>query len=404
MKQNIKRDKYVALQKGTVIAILTGFFVLLVVLLNRTNVAKGLGQAGSMQVQYEHATVLKITQQSLKKDPDTGYQNGTQMLQIRIDSGKYQSNVLTIKNYLSNYSNVVATQGGTLVVRVSGLEQKPDVAVFSYYRAPYIYALIILFFIVLSIVGGRRGIRSAASLVVSFLCILFIYIPSVLRGASPLLMALIIAGYITLVSMIFLSGFSRKTWTAIIGTLAGVLFSAGIAVLSGALMHLNGFNSPESETLIQLSGLAKIQVGGVLFGGIIIAALGAIIDIAVSIASSMDELNRHAPDMGTHALFASGMNIGRDMVGTMANTLILAFAGSSMMELLLIVSNNIPYNQLLNTPWIGIEVIESLSGSIGVILTVPLIAYIGAKLIPVLSVKEKPKNVFVAFARQKKPF
>lgn len=377
--------------KVGIAAALTAFFIILIVLLNRTNPAKGLGQSGSMPVEYDRAMVVKVEAQSLKQKPETGYQNGTQTLQVHIESGKYKGKVLTVKNYLSDYNNVMGVQGKTLIVRLSGSEQHPDIAVFAYYRAPYIYAMLILFFGVLWAVGGRRGLRSVLSLVVSFLCILFIYIPSVLRGASPILIALIIAAYITLVSMFLLAGFTRKAFTAIVGTLAGVLVSIGLALLAGTVMHLNGFNTPDAESLVQLAGLAKIHVGGILFGGIVISALGAIIDVAVSIASAMDEVRRRAPQTGTRVLFASGINIGRDMVGTMANTLILAFAGSSIIDLLLISSNNIPYNQLMNTPWVGIEVIESISGSIGVILTVPLIAYIGSRLLPVLRAPEKAR-------------
>ena len=125
----------------------------------------------------------------------------------------------------------------------------------------------------------------------------------------------------------------------------------------------------------------KIQIDSLLVAGIIISALGAVMDIAISISSSIYELHQANPKLGTGALLRSGMNIGRDAMGTMANTLILAFVGSSLNMLLLIYSYGIPFSQLINTDLIGVEIIQGIAASVGIVLTVPVVALIGSQII-----------------------
>ncbi|ADU27749.1 YibE/F family protein [Ethanoligenens harbinense] len=371
-------------------AALAGVLIIFLFIANWKNTNAGLSQSGTQSVTYEHATVLQVLSQSLKEDKHTGFRNGVQSLQVRLDSGSLQTEVFTVTNYLTNYGNILLSKGQSFIARVTEPGNgKHEVSIYSYYRAPYIYFLVFLFFAALWAVGGKRGLRSAAGLLLSFVCIVFIYLPLILQGWQPMLVAILISVYITVTNLLLLAGFSQKALAAICGTLAGVGAAAVVALASGALAHVNGFNTSEAETMVQLAGLSKANIGGVLFGGIIIAALGAVIDVAMSMASAMNELRETNPSISASGLFRSGMNIGRDMVGSMANTLILAFAGSSMMELLLIYSNGVPYNEMLNAPWVAIELIESLSGSIAIICMIPLMAFAASRLL-LLHVPETP--------------
>lgn len=123
-----------------------------------------------------------------------------------------------------------------------------------------------------------------------------------------------------------------------------------------------------------------IKIKGLFICGVLIAALGAIMDVAMSIASAVEELHSVNKDLTTKELFTRGMNIGRDAMGTMANTLILAFAGTSLNMMILIYSYHIPYLQLLNTDYVAIEIISAICGSMGIIVTVPLVAWISSVL------------------------
>ena len=151
------------------------------------------------------------------------------------------------------------------------------------------------------------------------------------------------------------------------------------------ITHLSGFSTNEADTLIQIAGATHMKVGELLFAAILISSVGAIMDIAISIASSVNELSLRNNGLTAKDLFNSGMNVGRDMMGTMANTLIIAFTGTSLNLLVLLYSWNVTYYQLINTNMIGIYIIQAVSGSIAVILTVPLVSFFSSQLIPVLS-------------------
>jgi uncharacterized membrane protein len=151
------------------------------------------------------------------------------------------------------------------------------------------------------------------------------------------------------------------------------------------LAHLSGFNVEEAETLIVIASHTNMKVGDLLFAGILIAALGAVMDVAMSIASSIHEVAETNPQLTPKKLFTSGLNVGRDLMGTMANTLILAFTGSSLNSLILIYSYQVDYHQLMNMNLIGIAIIQGMSGSIAIILTVPIVALLASRLIPVFS-------------------
>lgn len=381
--------KVAAMWKIGVVVLLAAVLAVWAFLLNRNGPRTDLSQTGSLHVEYAHAKVLAVTSQSLTKDPDTGYQIGTQKLQLRINSGTYRNEVDYVENTLNNYDNIVAHVGQTLIVRISSpANSAHSITVFSYDRAPVLFALLAVLLALLFLVGGWRGVGSAIGLGASFVCIVFIYIPMVLRGFSPVLGALFITFFVASITLILLAGFTRKALTAMLGTMSGIVLALLLSLASGALLHLNGFNLEDAEVLVQLAG-KRVQVGTLFFGGILISSLGAILDIAMSIVSSMDELYRSNPSISSRELFRSGFRISRDMVGTMVNTLILAFAGSSMMGLMLICSNNVSFNQLINANWIGTEAIASVSGGIAIILIAPLIAFVGARLIP-LRLQHKP--------------
>ena len=159
-----------------------------------------------------------------------------------------------------------------------------------------------------------------------------------------------------------------------IGCLCGL---AGVLVLG--MGGLNGFNLSEAEELVLRAGDSKLHISGLLVSGILIASLGAVMDVAMSIASSCNELRELNPNLTRAELFRSGMNIGRDAMGTMANTLILAFAGASLNMLILFRVYDYPLIQIANTDAMAVEVIRGVAGSIGIVLTVPLVALLSSR-------------------------
>lgn len=146
----------------------------------------------------------------------------------------------------------------------------------------------------------------------------------------------------------------------------------------GHFAGISGLNVSDIESLNYVAQYCKLQIGGLLFAGIIISALGAVMDVGMSISSTIAEIHIKKPTATTKELFISGIHVGRDMMGTMSNTLILAFVGGSITTLMLNYAYNLPVNQLMNSYNIGIEIMQGLSGSLGIVLTVPITAIISA--------------------------
>ena len=210
------------------------------------------------------------------------------------------------------------------------------------------------------------------------MAIFMIYIPLIYRGFSPFWAAVIITIITTIVTMYLISGIAVKTLCAILGTVIGVLLAGLSAWLFGRVADIDGYNVSNIETLAYVGQITNIQIGGLLFSGILIASLGAVMDVAMSVSSAISEIHDKAPQLGCLELFKSGMNVGRDMMGTMSNTLILAFVGSAVSELVINYAYNLPFRQIINSYNIGIEIMQGVSGSIGVILTVPAVAVVTA--------------------------
>ena len=169
-----------------------------------------------------------------------------------------------------------------------------------------------------------------------------------------------------------MGGPTRKTLVATAGTVAGVVMAGVAAALFSAATGITGWNVSDIESLMTLWSTADIQVGGLLFSGLLISSLGATMDVAMSIASSMAEVQAQTPDISRRALFQAGMRVGRDMMGTDSNTLILAFAGGSVSMLVLDYAYDLPWLQIINSNNIGIAVMQGLAGSFGVVLSVPV--------------------------------
>ena len=181
--------------------------------------------------------------------------------------------------------------------------------------------------------------------------------------------------------MYLIGGPTKKTCAATLGTLAGVVLAGLSAWCFSKASGISGYNVSDIETLMTLWNTNRIQVGGLLFSGLLISCLGAVMDVAMSISSAIDEIYKQNTSLSSQRnLFKAGMRVGRDMMGTDSNTLILAFAGSSVSTLLLDYAYDLPYQQIINSNNIGIAIMQGLAGSFGIVLSVPLTVLICAVL------------------------
>lgn len=351
-------------------------------------------QNGSASVNYEKAKVISVKNKNLKKSinlSDTYF--GSQEVTVKILSGKHKGDTKILANYLTDIHNVFTKEGMTIIIDIDSVNNTTySGTVYSYYRAPVEYGFIIFFFLVLCIIGGKKGIKSILGIIFTFICIIFLFIPMIFNGYSPIWTSFLIIILTTCVSLFLLSGWTAKTLSAILGTILGVTIAGIIAIIFGNLAHLTGLNGQNAETLSLISTKSGMQVQGLLLASILISSLGAVLDLSMSIASSIQEIYIANPELTLNQLFKSGMNVGKDMMGTMANTLLLAFTGSSLTMIIVIYSYNVSFTQLMNMDMVSIEIIQGITGSIAVILIVPIIAMISAKLIPSVLHVDKNKS------------
>lgn len=350
----------------------------------------------SSQLIFVPAKVTTVLEDDAQPDWENseGRRIGTQELEIRILSGRHKGEVLPLTNYLSALFNVDVGVGDRIIVRLITQEDGSYYAsLFNYDRALVMGGALLVFCAVLVLLGGRKGVRALLGLVFTLVCLWFLLIPGLIRGLPAIPLTIAVAAVCAAASLILLDGPSRKSLCAILGCVGGVAAAGLFAALVGALTPMDGFNMSEAENLLLYGAEKGLSIRGLLVCGVLVAALGAVMDVAMSIASAAWELREHNDGLSRRELFRSGMNIGRDAMGTMANTLILAFAGSSFNLLILIQIYDIPFLQLANTDFLCIEMLQSVAGSMGILLTVPLVAAISAYLMaPGAGVQHRSKH------------
>lgn len=349
--------------------------------INRANENETTPDSGRLV--YAPAKVTAVLSDNAQEDFENaeGRRVGDQELEIQILSGDHKDEIMTVTNYMSALFNVDVQQGDRIIVRIMTDENGSYYAsVFNYDRGIVLGGFLLIFFILLGALGGKKGLGALAGLLLTLGCIWFILIPCLLRGVPAIPVTIAVSAVAAAAGLIFLNGYSKKTFCAVCGCVGGVLVSGIAAAVVGSLSPMNGFNMQEAENLILYGADQGLKVSGLLVCGVLISALGAVMDVALGIASSVWEMKEQNPDASVGSLFRSGMQIGKDAMGTMANTLILAFAGSSLNMLILVQTYNIPFLQLINTDSIALEVVQSVAGSIGILLTVPLVALISARL------------------------
>ena len=253
---------------------------------------------------------------------------------------------------------------------------------FDFVRIYQVMLLGVVFFGLILFFGRRKGLTAIIALGFTFASIFFVFIPAILSGRNIYATTFILCTYAILFTLLLVIGPNKKALAATLGCLGGVLFSGLLMLLMNTVLRLTGFSDQSAQQLFALPTPSPINLRAIIFAGVIIGAMGAIMDVAMSIASALWEIQITGGGTNFADFFRSGINIGRDIMGTMLNTLILAYIGSSLTMILLMTDSMLPLMQLLNTEQIVVEVIRALVGSFGMLLTIPLTACICAWLYP----------------------
>ncbi|EKX97068.1 YibE/F family protein [Selenomonas sp. oral taxon 138] len=313
-------------------------------------------------------------------------------VQLRIDSGSAEGTEATITHRTLNNPafDIHPQEGDNIIVR----DENDTYAIVDYDRLPAMLFLLLGFAALLILFGGMTGLKALLVLLFAVLLIAKGLIAFILFAPSHILLwTILIGAVITLATQLIVNGRNVKSAGAIIGTIGGILVAGLLAVLAIHFTYLTGV-SEEQAGMLKALYLKDVDFRELLFSGIVLGALGAVMDVAVSIASAQYEMKLLAPKTKFQTLVSSGLNVGRDVMGTMANTLVLAYIGGALPLILLISAQpDISLLHIMNLNMIATEVVRSLIGSIGLLCAIPITAYATAFLITIRPQRKKREQL-----------
>lgn len=331
--------------------------------------------AVSPKQEFLKAKVTNIVKEGVKQI--VGQKNIYQDLQVTILEGVEKGKTVAIENggdfSIANDQKVAA--GETII-----LEKTTDgsgaihYAVYDKFRLYPVIVLLFAFCLLIVFIAGKKGIGSLLGLLISLCVIFFFIVPHMIAGEDPLLISSIGSIVILLLTSFLAHGFSRKTSLAVVSTLTALLITVFLAWFFVSLAKLSGLGSEEAYTL-QLGPTSVINLKGLLLGGIIIGTLGALNDITTTQAAAIFEMGALEKKLKFEELYDKGFAVGREHVVSLVNTLILAYAGSAFAIFIFfsLNPNHQPYWVILNSETVSEEIIRTIAGSIGLVLSVPIV-------------------------------
>lgn len=315
----------------------------------------------------EKARVLDVSELPSETEYWSGIESEAQTVTIEVLEGADKGVTATFKN---NFTQV--EKGDLVYVRhaVGGFDTETW-SIADLYRIPVLIAVGLAFLALLALFGGMQGLRALASLAGSLVLIFYLLIPSIYTGHSPILVSIGVASLIIILGSYVTHGFNRTTTIAMIGMVGTVILVGAGTYLAIHAGHLSGFTTEENAYLNLGTG-GRIDMVGLLFGGIMIGLLGVLYDIAIGQAVTVEELVAAGAHYTRAQVFRRGMRVGREHIGALVNTLAIAYVGAALPILLLFKEADTTIAYVLNSERFATEIIRILMGSIGLILAVPL--------------------------------
>tara|TARA_A100001037_G_scaffold91335_1_gene82729 strand:+ start:1188 stop:3527 length:2340 start_codon:yes stop_codon:yes gene_type:complete len=312
------------------------------------------------------------------------------VLEVEILSGMYTGQKIVMRNVVNTKMpllSIPAEPGDTVLCRLGGSPDQIGLVkqVQAFGRDQFIVFLLGLMLICVIVVGREEGIRTVCALVGSGLVIYFFMLPMIAEGKPPVLIVTLSSGLIAFCSLVFVIGPSRKTFSAVLGTMGGVMTAGLIVVLSQQFLHFTGMEDAIAVDIVEALRQPPFDFQQLLLAGMLIGLLGVAVDGAIEVSSSMEEIRRANPNMSSWQLASSGMNVGTDILGTMVNTLVFAYIGVRLLLLMAVASPDLqlfksPLVELLSVGMMSSEILRILAGTFGLVLTIPITALISAFL------------------------
>ncbi len=322
------------------------------------------------------ARVVEVVSEETKLIPGTDTEALYQTIEAEILEGDKKGQTVTIlndhlelKEGSKFFLNYLITVQGQEIYSVRDIERRPAILFF-----------VALFIVVIIFFGGKQGVRSLVSLALSLLVILYVLLPALLAGYSPVVTSMFVASLILFGGIYLTHGFNKESTAAFLGTVIAIIVTGILAYIAVKFSHLTGFASDESMYL-NLNTAGALNIQGLLLGAIIIGVLGVLDDIAITQASVVREIYGSAPHLSKHEIYTKAIRVGKEHVGALVNTLALAYAGASLPLLLLFFTGNFAPTLLVNQEVFATEIIRTIVGSIGLVLTVPIATWLAVFLL-----------------------
>lgn len=308
---------------------------------------------------------------------DTGLvRSGDQNCDIEFLDGQFKGQKYTAVNMLSGSLEIdkIFQPGDTAYVRISHRDGEIlSVSMTDHYRLPWEIVLVAVFMAVLIFFAGQTGLRAVLSFILAILMIWKVVVPLYLRNVSPVLSGIIIVSVLSVIIVSLVYGFDRRAFSSSMGIITGLAFTAALGALFTRLMNIHGAIMTGSESLLY-SGYQDINLTEIFMAAIFIGSSGAMMDLAVDITSAVDEVIRKKPDITPWEAVKSGMTVGRAAMGTITTTLLLAYSGSCIAQLMVFMAQGTPLDCILNYKYIAAELIHTVAGSFGIVAVAPVTA------------------------------
>ncbi|MFO8082900.1 MAG: YibE/F family protein [Desulfobacterales bacterium] len=304
---------------------------------------------------------------------------GTQELEVRLLNGAHKNEVIRVFNALKGKMELdeIYAKGQNILVEYSVADGKIKTAYSrGVYRIQHELWLIAFFGLLLIAIGGWTGIKALLSFFLSALMLWKVMVPLFLKGYDPILVALVVVGFLTIAISVMIGGMTKRGLVTFTGAFLGVVLTCILAVTLNQSFFVHGAVRPFAETLLY-SGFVHLDITRIFLAGIFIASSGAVMDLAMDISASMQEVKTNNPDISIKSHISSGMTVGRAVIGTMTTTLLLAYSGGYMMMMMLFMSQGVPLVNFFNINFVAAEVLNTLVGSFGLVTVAPLTALAG---------------------------
>ena len=310
------------------------------------------------------------------------------ILEVEMLSGMYKGRRLVLRNIVNHNMpllSIPAEPGDVILCRVAGSPEQVSLVniVQDYSRDRFLIWIVGGMLLVIILVGRIEGIRTACAMLISAAVIYFFMLPLISGGANAVFIVTLTAGVVAFVSLVFVIGPSRKTFSAVFGTMGGILVAGLIVLFAQQHLHFSGLENAISADIIEATRTPPFDFVQILLAGMLMGVLGVAVDGAIEVASSMEEIRKANPNMPTWRLIASGLNVGTDILGTMVNTLVFAYLGAELLLVVTVTAPNLdffksPPAQLLSIGVVSAEIVRLLAGTLGLVLAIPITAIICA--------------------------